>query len=137
MSSSTAGTICVRTSLWNLTGADSHIFGACVWILGLSCLFRRWWHPKYTMLVTFLLLLVYSLVKELWYDVNFETPAEAGQAWVDMVTYLSGSVLGLLVSLTLFPWYTSNSSSSSCCREYQTFEPFSDDENEDDAENEE
>ena len=78
------------------------------------------------MVVSFLLLLIYSLVKELWYDVNYETPAEAGQAWVDILTYLGGGVLGLLLSLTLFPCYTSN---ANCCYpEPRTFEPLSSDE---------
>jgi len=97
---------CVGNTLWNETAANAHIFGACVFVLGFTVLFRRWWHPKWTLLVTFILLVAYALPKELWYDVNYETKAEAGQAWVDIVTYLSGGILGLLLGLTQFPCYT-------------------------------
>jgi len=101
-----SGSVYVSETLWNETAANSHIFGACVFVFGFTALFRRWWHPKWTMLVTFILLVVFALPKELWYDVNYETAAEAGQAWVDIVTYLAGGVLGLLLGCTQFPCYT-------------------------------
>jgi hypothetical protein len=98
-----SSSVCVDNSLWQVTGANAHIFGGIAWTLVPALVFRFVITPWKTNLVFGLLLVAYALPKELWYDETYETDDEAGAAWVDIVTYLSGGAVGILLSLLLYP----------------------------------
>jgi hypothetical protein len=103
------GHVCISDNLWDVTGAMSHIFGAATWVLGVTLLLRPVWRMRWSWLLTGSLLVIYALIKELWIDETWENADEAGRAWVDILTLLSGGILGWLLSLTMLEGY------GTCC----------------------
>ena len=93
------GSICVPLSLWNFTGDFSHITGAAAYIVLFVILLQYWVPQRYSASALYFILAVYSLVKELWYDPKYESIPVQGQAWVDIVTYLAGGVIGVILVL--------------------------------------
>lgn len=99
------GFVCIHSNLWEEVGDLSHFAWGAIVVLLPVVLFRRWIHPKWVMLVVDILFVVYALVKEEWYDEIYEIPVERGRDWEDIITYLSGLLLGNLASIAVFPAY--------------------------------
>lgn len=100
-----SGLVCIDSSLWNETADFSHFFAGVSAILLPVVFLRRCVHPKWVMLVVNVLFFTYTLVKELWYDPRFESTAERGSDIVDILTYLSGAVMGNIAAVFVFPQY--------------------------------
>lgn len=101
------GNVCITSKLWDTTAGLAHAFAGVGLILVPVVLLRRWVHPKWTMLVTSIVFIVYVLAKELWYDDVYESLMESGGVpnFLDMLTYFAGMIIGNLVSILVFPEY--------------------------------
>ena len=90
--------VTISKTLWDTTGGFSHVLGGCVAVLLPLLVLRRWLSERVILAVVSVIFVLYVLLKELLYDPSMESVDERGTAWVDILTYLSGWVLGLIVA---------------------------------------
>lgn len=70
-----------------------------------TLILRAWYHPKWVMPVAFSTFFVLVLIKELWWDLEYESSDERRITYADILTYLCGEVIGAIASFAVWPNY--------------------------------
>jgi len=77
---------------FNLVSQSAHAFsGAFIGLLGM--VLHQWWIPAG--------FVVYSAVKEFWYDAKYETPEVRGSSLEDFLVSTGGAGIGVIVGVLL------------------------------------
>lgn len=78
-------------------GYSAHIFGGITTIISPILLLDTVFSYKWILFITWILGIIFVLIKELWYDVTYQIPKEAGSATLDIITYMAGAIIGTIL----------------------------------------
>jgi len=107
-STACSGDVCIPSNFFDTMAMDSHFFSGAFAILGIVVFLRWWLHPKYALLAAVIVWTTFAAAKEFWYDEDYENSTERGSSWLDFGVYMTGAVVGGLLSIMIWPEFDSN-----------------------------